>query len=119
MATKLDRNRPYLLALRARSVRVGVRSPRWAHARSEGLSMADMTQARQTRADALELEVFRYSVMSICDEIEINITRTAYSYLIRETKDYVVGLLTGDFRVFAQSAGSIPIFVAGLGEPVA
>jgi N-methylhydantoinase B/oxoprolinase/acetone carboxylase alpha subunit len=45
----------------------------------------DQQQAPPPRADALELELFRYSVMSICEEIEINITRTAYSYLIRET----------------------------------
>jgi N-methylhydantoinase B len=96
----------------------GARAHRDTHLPDHDLMMRDMREPPST-TDALELEIFRYSVMSICEEIEINITRTAYSYLIRETKDYVVGLLTDDFRVFAQSAGSIPIFVAGLGEPVA
>lgn len=57
--------------------------------------------------------------MAICEEVEINLTRTAYSPLIFESKDYAATFLTRDFRVLAQSGGSIPIFVAGLGEPVA
>jgi N-methylhydantoinase B len=66
----------------------------------------------------LDAELFRHVVTSICEEIEINITRTAYSPIVYEAQDYSVGLLTRDFRVFAQSGDSIPIFVAGLGEPV-
>lgn len=75
------------------------------------------TQARPT-TDSLELEIFRHSLMAIAEEVEINITRTAYTYLIYECKDYHVGFLTHDFRLLGQSQGSIPIFVAGLGEPV-
>ena len=34
--------------------------------------------------DALELEIFRYAVESVVDELDINITRTAYSELVYE-----------------------------------
>ncbi|MFJ8023541.1 hydantoinase B/oxoprolinase family protein [Streptomyces sp. NPDC096311] len=72
----------------------------------------------RTSSDALEPEIFRYSVASIGEELEINITRTAYSPLVYECKDYSVGFLTRDFRLFAQSQASIPIFVSVLGRPV-
>ena len=68
--------------------------------------------------DALELEIFRYAVESVVDELDVNITRTAHSPLVYETKDYSVGLLTGDFRLLGQSKYNLPIFVADLGEPV-
>jgi N-methylhydantoinase B len=78
----------------------------------------DSSAPGRASADGLDLEIFRHLVTSITEEIEINITRTAYTFLIYECKDYAVGFLTNDFRLFAQSGGSIPVFVAGLGEPV-
>lgn len=68
--------------------------------------------------DALEKQVFRYTVASITEELEINITRTAYSPLIQEAQDYCVALMTADFRPFMQSQASIPIFMTDMGEPV-
>jgi N-methylhydantoinase B len=69
--------------------------------------------------DALELEIFRYAVESVVEELEINITRTAYSELVYEYKDYCVGLVTRDFRLLSQSRHNLPIFLADLGRPVA
>lgn len=68
--------------------------------------------------DALELEIFRYTVESIIDEIDVNITRTAHSPLVYEYKDYCAGLLTRDYRLLGQSQSNLPIFLADLGHPV-
>ena len=68
--------------------------------------------------DAIEAEIFRFATTSVVDEIELNLTRTAYSELIYEYKDYCVGIVTSDFKLLAQSSGSMPIFVGDLGEQV-
>ena len=68
--------------------------------------------------DVLQIELFRYAMLSIADELEVNLTKTAYSLLIFEYKDYCIGILDRDFRLVAQSKGSLPIFVADLGGPV-
>src|SRR4030081_3912894 len=68
--------------------------------------------------DALELEIFRYAVESVVDELEVNITRTAHSEVVYEYKDYCVGLVTQDFRLLSQSRHSLPGLLADLGEPV-
>lgn len=68
--------------------------------------------------DPLEREIFRYTASSITEELEVNITRTAYSPLIQESQDYCVSLVSTDFKPFMQSEASIPIFVYDMGEPV-
>jgi N-methylhydantoinase B len=68
--------------------------------------------------DVLEREIFRYTAESITQELEINITRTAYSPLIQEARDYCVALMTPDFRPYMHSEASIPIFATDMGEPV-
>lgn len=68
--------------------------------------------------DVLQIELFRHAVLSIADELEVNLTQTAYSLLIYEYKDYCIGFLDRNFRLVAQSKGSLPIFVADLGGPV-
>jgi N-methylhydantoinase B len=68
--------------------------------------------------DVLEREIFRYTAQSITEELELNITRTAYSPLIQESQDYCISLISPDFRPYMQSQASIPIFVSDMGEPV-
>ena len=68
--------------------------------------------------DSLEQEIFRYTAQSITEELEINITRTAYSPLIHEAQDYAITLVSPDFKPYAQSEASIPIFFSDMGEPV-
>ncbi len=70
------------------------------------------------KPDALELEIFRYAMESVVDEIDVNITRTAFSPLIYEYKDYCTGFLTRDFKLLCQSPNSLPMFLADLGGPV-
>jgi N-methylhydantoinase B len=69
-------------------------------------------------ADPVTTEIIRYSLLSITDQIEANLARTAYSPLIYVYKDYCVGLLDTEGRILAQSRGSIPIFLADLGTSV-
>lgn len=62
--------------------------------------------------DPITLEVIRHGLASIADQIEANITRTAFSPHISEYKDYAVGLTGADGYLVAQARGGIPIFVA-------
>jgi N-methylhydantoinase B len=68
--------------------------------------------------DAVTLEIVRNLLIGILDEGEINLSRTAFSPIIYEVKDYCIGLLDREGRTIAQSRGGIPTFMADLGEPV-
>lgn len=68
--------------------------------------------------DAITLEIVRNLLIGILDEGEINLSRTAFSPIIYEVKDYCIGLLDRAGRTIAQSRGGIPTFMADLGEPV-
>lgn len=57
-------------------------------------------------------EMVRYALLSIPDQIDVNITRTAYSPLIYEYKDYAVGITDPEGRLVCQARGGIPLFVA-------
>lgn len=62
--------------------------------------------------DPITLEVIRYGIISITDQIDANITRTAFSPYIFEYKDFAVGLVDADGQMVAQSTGGMPPFVA-------
>ena len=62
--------------------------------------------------DPITLEVIRHGLVSITDQIDANITRTAFSPYIYEYKDFAVGLAGPDGELIAQSTGGIPVFVA-------
>jgi len=62
--------------------------------------------------DPIALEVLRHEILSIPNQIERNIERTAFSPLVQEYKDYAVGLVDPEGALVAQSRGSLPIFVA-------
>lgn len=68
--------------------------------------------------DPVTLEIVRNLLIAVLDEGEINLSRTAFSPIIYEVKDYCVGLLDREARTIAQSRGGIPTFMADLGEPV-
>jgi len=75
-------------------------------------------EAGFSRVDPITLEVVRHSLVAMMDETDANLTRTAFSTIIREYKDYCVGLVTAKGETVAQGRGSIPTFVADLGSPV-
>ena len=62
--------------------------------------------------DPVTLEVVRHSIVSIADQIDANMTRTAFSAYIYEYKDYAVGLSGPEGELVAQSTGGMPVFVA-------
>ena len=69
--------------------------------------------------DPITLEIIRHGLIAIPNEIDANITRTAFSPLVYEYKDFATGLVDPDGRLVAQGSGSIPIFVANaLGNAV-
>jgi N-methylhydantoinase B len=73
-----------------------------------------MDTIAQTAAklDPITLEVIRYGVVSIADQIDANITRTAFSPYVYEYKDFAVGLVNTEGHLVAQSTGGMPPFVA-------
>lgn len=62
--------------------------------------------------DPISAEIIRHSLQAIPKQIELNITRTAYSPLVFEFKDYAVGIVDPEGRLISESGGGIPLFVA-------
>ena len=68
--------------------------------------------------DPVTLEIIRHTLGSIADEIEVDITRTAYSPLIYEFKDYAVGLLDPDGQLMTHAERGPLIFTTDLDLPL-
>src|ERR1700686_3957142 len=62
--------------------------------------------------DPITLEVIYHGLASAANQVDANITRTAFSPYIYEYKDYAVGLVDADGKLIAQNTGGMPIFVA-------
>src|SRR5258708_15808229 len=62
--------------------------------------------------DPVTLEVIRHGLVSIANQIDANIKRTAFSAYINEYNDFAVGLTDADGRLIAQCTGGMPPFVA-------
>ncbi len=56
--------------------------------------------------------MIRCGVVSITNQIDANITRTAFSSYVYEYKDFAVGLVDVNGQLVAQSTGGMPPFVA-------
>ncbi|MDP6172571.1 MAG: hydantoinase B/oxoprolinase family protein, partial [Rhodospirillales bacterium] len=61
--------------------------------------------------DPITVEIIRHALIAIPDQVDVNITRTAYSPLVYEYKDYAVGIVDGEGRLVSQCRGAIPLFV--------
>ena len=62
--------------------------------------------------DPITLEIIRHGLNAIPNHIDTNITRTAFSPLVFEYKDYAVGIVDHAGQLISQCKGGIPIFVA-------
>ena len=62
--------------------------------------------------DPITLEVIRQGLISAANQIDANVTRTAFSPYIYEYKDFAVGMTDREGRLIAQSTGGMPPFVA-------
>ena len=49
--------------------------------------------SEKPQIDPITLEVIRHGIISVCDQIDANMTRTAFSPYIYEYKDYAVGFV--------------------------
>jgi N-methylhydantoinase B len=64
-----------------------------------------------TAIDPVTVEVIRRRLVAISDEVDVNITRTAFSPYIYEYKDYAVGIVDANGDLICQcTAGAV--FVA-------
>jgi N-methylhydantoinase B len=62
--------------------------------------------------DPITLEVIRHGLVSITNQIDANIKRTAFSPYIYEYNDFAVGLVGAQGQLVAQCTGGMPPFVA-------
>src|SRR5437879_4444164 len=69
-------------------------------------------QSAPLAIDPITLEVIRHRLVSITNQIDANIKRTAFSPYIYEYNDFAVGLVGVDGQLVAQCTGGMPPFVA-------
>src|SRR5262244_1556894 len=74
--------------------------------------LAARQKSESISVDPITLEVIRHGIISICDQIDANMTRTAFSPYIYEYKDYAVGFVSVGGELLAQCTGGMPVFVA-------
>jgi N-methylhydantoinase B len=68
--------------------------------------------AASLAVDPITLEVIRHALVSITNQIDANIKRTAFSPYIYEYNDFAVGLTGAQGQLIAQCTGGMPPFVA-------
>jgi N-methylhydantoinase B len=68
--------------------------------------------AASLAVDPITLEVIRHALVSIANQIDANIKRTAFSPYIYEYNDFAVGLTDATGQLIAQCTGGMPPFVA-------
>src|SRR5260370_39549914 len=76
------------------------------------MNSASQTNTEHRSVDPITLEVIRHGLVSITDQIDANISRTAFSPYIYEYNDFAVGLVGADGQLIAQCTGGMPPFVA-------
>src|ERR1700746_2429764 len=72
----------------------------------------DTAERAATAVDPITLEVIRHRLVSITNQIDANIKRTAFSPYIYEYNDFAVGLTGPQGQLVAQCTGGIPLCVA-------
>ena len=68
--------------------------------------------SRPAAVDPIDAEVIMHGLCAIPNLIDKNVTRTAFSFLISEYKDYATGIVDGEGRLISQCRGGLPIFCA-------
>src|SRR3954468_16445749 len=93
-----------------------IRSPSAPWGRLELTAQSDARQVMSFNTnvapDPITVEVIRRRLISISDQVDANITRTAYSPVVYEYKDYAVGIVDAEGRLLSQCTGGMPLFVA-------
>lgn len=76
------------------------------------LNVTGKPAASAETINPITAEIIAHALNAIPNQIDTNITRTAYSPLVYEYKDYAVGLVDHEGRLISQCKGGIPIFTA-------
>ncbi len=77
-----------------------------------------MTAGNKPRVDPITFEVIDFLLRAIASELETNLTRTSFSLMIYEYKDFAVGIVAADGQLICQGTGGLPIFLADIGAPL-
>jgi N-methylhydantoinase B len=77
-----------------------------------------MNKQSKGHTDPITFEVIDFLLRAIASELETNLTRTSYSLMIYEYKDFAVGIVAADGQLICQGAGGLPIFLADIGAPL-
>ena len=67
--------------------------------------------------DPITVEVVRNGVLSVTEEMKINLMRTAYNMIIYEALDFTVGLFTPEGETVSIGLG-LPMFIRGMSETI-
>jgi N-methylhydantoinase B len=78
----------------------------------DSISSKDAARAVGGGIDPVTVEVIRRRLTAIADQVDLNITRTAFSPLVYEYKDYAVGVVDADGKLLCQCTSGLPLFVA-------
>lgn len=70
------------------------------------------------KTDPITAEIIIHSLRAITEELEVNLTRTSFSPLVYEYKDYAIGVVSASGGLIAQAQGGLPIFLADIGGPL-
>src|SRR3974377_1979761 len=73
---------------------------------------AALPSATAAGIDPITLEVIRHRLISIANQIDANIKRTAFSRYIYEYNNFAVGLVGAEGPLIPQCTGGMPPFVA-------
>ncbi len=77
-----------------------------------------MNKPTKVGTDPITFEVIDFLLRAIASELETNLTRTSYSLMIYEYKDFAVGIVAADGQLICQGTGGLPIFLADIGAPL-
>jgi N-methylhydantoinase B len=69
-------------------------------------------QTEYPSVDPIQAEIIVHTLSAIPNIIDRNISRTAFSPLVSEYKDYAVGIVDSEGRLITQCKGGLPVFVA-------
>src|ERR1700761_8823409 len=75
-------------------------------------AVTDSFDIASSAIDPVTVEVIRRRLVAISDEVDVNITRTAFSPYIYEYKDYAVGVVDVNGDLICQCTAGMPVFVA-------
>ncbi|HLG73183.1 MAG TPA: hydantoinase B/oxoprolinase family protein [Chloroflexota bacterium] len=75
--------------------------------------------AVKTAVDPITVEVIRHKIGAMCDEMEVNLMRTAFSPTVYESRDFCAALLDPEGQVIGQALGGNAIFLCDLTYAIA